>query len=913
MKILRSKIFNFNLAALFFLIFFMGSISTAQAKEKQPRFTGLPEMTAEELAWQNKHLLKVKKIKLNRLGMKRINKWRRGKGKRAFRSNEVTLSVTGREMETALDENAVTDSSLSVPQADFPGSVDNSQLQYFPPIRSQGSLGSCGSFSGAYYTMTYMLAKAKGFDAKNGGDDFRLSPKWFYNMVNNGSDSGSWYYWAYEIGKKHGAATWSEFPYDANYRQWNTDPDVWLNALYRSFDQSGYIANTHTDAGIEQVKQMLLNGYVLNIPTYINSWNWKTISDDVSTTDDDAYVGKRAAFWVNGTNGYHAMTVVGYNDSIWVDINGNNSVDPGEKGAFRIANSWGTGWGEGGFCWMAYDALKQTSAVSGAPSQNRIYGWSPSRAHWVTAKSDYQPKLVARFSLNHLKRNHLRMTLGSSGIDETAPTSVWIPKAVYNQGGSYAFNGTTTAVDGGFVFDFTDLLNSQGGLTRYYLGLYDDTAGDIAVLNSFTLIDLENGFVETQCNQAPVSADNQQVYVYVDYASSDQNLPPEASFSVSDTSGQAPAVITFDGTSSFDQDGSVVSWDWDFGDGSSQSGSIVDHTYDNPGIFHAVLTVTDDKGATGSSGVDIEILADPNKTVHVSQIQMTLQTRRVRKRAQVMAMICDQDGIPVSGAQVTGRWSGLLTGENTAITADDGNSGFLSGWTKESGIITFTVTGVTLDGYTYAPDDNQISSESLPTEEIVNQNPVSVIQVTSDYGPQPLEVTFDGTGSYDSDGTIVAYHWDTGDGAVSDQAVFTHTYVEPGSFTATLTVTDDSGNTNTASFLIRVNSDQEILMHVSGISLIQKKRRSSSYVFAAVTVVDESGNPVPDVGVTARFTGLVAKDVSGITGADGSVNLISRRTGESGTVQFSVVNLSRSGYAYSPQDNVVTGGSIDIP
>lgn len=35
------------------------------------------------------------------------------------------------------------------------------------------------------------------------------------------------------------------------------------------------------------------------------------------------------------------MTLVGYNDNIWVDINGNGIVDNGEKGAFKIANSWG--------------------------------------------------------------------------------------------------------------------------------------------------------------------------------------------------------------------------------------------------------------------------------------------------------------------------------------------------------------------------------------------------------------------------------------------------------------------------------------------------------------------------------------------------------------------------------------------
>ena len=99
--------------------------------------------------------------------------------------------------------------------------------------------------------------------------------------------------------------------------------------------------NTHQDTGIDQVKQMLVNGYILNIPTYIYSWQYQTIGDDPSTTEDDAFAGKKCVSWVNGRSGYHAMTVVGYNDNIWVDINGNGAVDSGEKGAFRIANSGG--------------------------------------------------------------------------------------------------------------------------------------------------------------------------------------------------------------------------------------------------------------------------------------------------------------------------------------------------------------------------------------------------------------------------------------------------------------------------------------------------------------------------------------------------------------------------------------------
>ena len=198
--------------------------------------------------------------------------------------------------------------------------------------------------------MTHMHAMANNLDAQNGGDAMRLSPKWTYNMVNGGGNNGTWYYWAYEIGQKHGSATWAEFPYDSNYRAWNLNPDTWENALYRRFDQYGYVLNTHQDTGIDQVKQMLVNGYILNIPTYIYSWQYQTIGDDPSTSEDDAFAGKKCVSWVNGTSGYHAMTVVGYNDNIWVDINGNGAVDAGEKGAFRIANSWGDRLGRGRLC-----------------------------------------------------------------------------------------------------------------------------------------------------------------------------------------------------------------------------------------------------------------------------------------------------------------------------------------------------------------------------------------------------------------------------------------------------------------------------------------------------------------------------------------------------------------------------------
>ena len=337
------------------------------------------------------------------------------------------------------------------------------------------------------------------------------------------------------------------------------------------------MANTHTDSGIAQVKQMLLNGYILNIPTYINSWKWMEISDDPATADDDGFAGSSGVAWVAGTSGYHAMTVVGYNDEIWMDINGNHIVDSGEKGAFRIANSWGSGWHEGGFAWMAYDALKNPSAVEGALSTTRIYGWYPSRAHWVTARAGYAPKVIGRFSLNHLKRNHLRITLGSSDVSRSEATTLWRPEMVYNQGGAYGFDGTTNAVTGNFVFDLTDLLPSGGGLQTYYLNVQDDTSGDAATLSGFTVIDLAHGGISAVSPDAHQVWDADTLTVAVDYNYHDGNMAPEAYASASVLSATAPAAVSFDGSASYDPEGQIASCHWDFGDGASQNGIEAEH------------------------------------------------------------------------------------------------------------------------------------------------------------------------------------------------------------------------------------------------------------------------------------------------------------------------------------------------
>jgi len=95
------------------------------------------------------------------------------------------------------------------------------------------------------------------------------------------------------------------------------------------------------------------------------------------------------------------------------------------------------------------------------------------------------------------------------------------------------------------------------------------------------------------------------------------NPPPTATFSYSPKSKMeddyivgASEWITFDASESID-DGDIVSYDWNFGDGETDSGNVVKHRYLWPGTYNVVLTVTDDDGGKANLIERVKILGGP--------------------------------------------------------------------------------------------------------------------------------------------------------------------------------------------------------------------------------------------------------------------------------------------------------------
>ena len=83
------------------------------------------------------------------------------------------------------------------------------------------------------------------------------------------------------------------------------------------------------------------------------------------------------------------------------------------------------------------------------------------------------------------------------------------------------------------------------------------------------------------------------------------------------------ASVSFDGQDSVDPDGSIESYNWNFGDGQTGTGPVVTHNYNEPGNYIIVLFVTDDKGAIGTNDIRLTYVtvAYPEVSSFESQVQ----------------------------------------------------------------------------------------------------------------------------------------------------------------------------------------------------------------------------------------------------------------------------------------------------
>ncbi len=216
---------------------------------------------------------------------------------------------------------------------------------------------------------------------------------------------------------------------------------------------------------------------------------------------------------------------------------------------------------------------------------------------------------------------------------------------------------------------------------------------------------------------------------------------------------------------SADPDGTVSSWQWNFGDGSSSTQRNPSHTFGAGGTFSVTLSVTDDRGARGSA------------------------TRNVT--------LGEPEDLPPSPA-----FTSTCTGLNCTFTDEsqdpDGNVtawhwDFGDGSTSEerNAAHTYAGNGTYVVALTVRDDEGL---EATLSKQVSAGDPPANVDPVANFGVSctNLACTFTDQ-STDQDGTLTAWSWAFGDGATSTLRNPNRTYASAGTRTVTLTVTDDRG------------------------------------------------------------------------------------------------------------------------
>jgi PKD repeat protein len=270
------------------------------------------------------------------------------------------------------------------------------------------------------------------------------------------------------------------------------------------------------------------------------------------------------------------------------------------------------------------------------------------------------------------------------------------------------------------------------------------------------------------------------------------NGAPTASFTFSPTTVNQNSAVTFDASLSSPGTGAtqITSYAWSFGDGSTGSGVRASHSFASAGTFNVTLTVTNNLGAQGSTSQGVVVggsappagdwFASPpsNSAVVGDNVRFTYDFMGAPGRQPVECSWDFGDGATGSGCTVVTH---MFLQANTYTVAlsvldDAGQKGFIQH--------TFTVgTGNPQPVITFSP------------------NPA---------GNHPVTVGFSSGSSTTSGGaTITTYLWDFGDPSSGSNSSPlpspSHNYVNAGSYTVRLTITDSRGRSGTTTTVVTVN------------------------------------------------------------------------------------------------------------
>jgi PKD repeat protein len=378
-------------------------------------------------------------------------------------------------------------------------------------------------------------------------------------------------------------------------------------------------------------------------------------------------------------------------------------------------------------------------------------------------------------------------------------------------------------------FDATGSSDSDGTIDTYSWDFDDGItipAGDTVQTHVYTAGGNYDVSLIVTDDDLETSAPAQMV------ANAVQNVAPVA---VLDPASCVDLTCSFDASGSTDSVGSIVTYDWDFGDGTVvlDAGSTPEHVYATADNFTVTVTVTDDGGLDDAASVGVTTTEPPNAAPTASfTVDCTF-------------LSCEFDATGSSDSDGTIGTYNWDFGDGTPVADGPVNPTHLYATNGE-----YTVTLVVTD------DEGE---PSAPAQMTVTTNVSPTAAFTFDC--VELACTFDATGSVDSDGTIESYDWDFGDGTLAPDAgtAPNHDYLGAADYSVSLTVTDDQGATGSVTIVVAPDVGPVAAFTSSCVDLTCMFNASASNEPNGTIATYDwvfDGTPMPDAGATPEFAFL---------------------------------------------------------
>jgi len=247
--------------------------------------------------------------------------------------------------------------------------------------------------------------------------------------------------------------------------------------------------------------------------------------------------------------------------------------------------------------------------------------------------------------------------------------------------------------------------------------------------------------------------------------------------------------VEFSSEGSFDPDGDELSYLWNFGDGATSGDANPVHYYFSAGEQVVTLTVRDPAGLSGSATLSILVAARPQNLT--ATIVSPENGARYTTSEDVAFSAEARSNLPAPDFTYTWDFGDGETGSGRSLTHVYSAAGNYS-------ILLSVSDGA---GQASAMCDIVIDAPAQ------NRAPVAIIAVADDYQnltfPVNYAIQFFGNGSYDPDGSPLAFTWSIGDSVAGNGSALNRSFSSPGDLTVTLEVSDGSLS-GTASVVIRI-------------------------------------------------------------------------------------------------------------